>query len=54
MQALASDLSGLAEVWEMPTGALSWAFSDAMPPRTDVCGGASRVYAPGTEWIHDP
>lgn len=51
---LADNLRGLAEVWEMPTGAISWAYSRRLPPRCDVYGGAARVYPPGLTWTQDP
>lgn len=51
---LEDDLRGLAEVWEMPTGTLSWAFSREMPPLCEVYGGAARVYPPSLDWTRDP
>jgi len=51
---LTEPLQGLAEVWELPTGPLSWAFAHAMPPLCDVYGGAARVYPPGRAWASDP
>jgi hypothetical protein len=44
--ALASDLSGVATVWVLPTGELSWEVTDRLPDRLDVYGGASRVWFP--------
>ena len=44
----------LAEVVIMPTTSVSRAFSDAMPPATQVYGGAGRVYPVGHEWIIYP
>ncbi|WP_454293358.1 hypothetical protein [Salana multivorans] len=51
---LAAEVDGLAEVVVMPTGAASWAFSEQLPPMTQVYGGASRVYAPDRAWLRDP
>ncbi|GAA4720448.1 hypothetical protein GCM10023216_06690 [Isoptericola chiayiensis] len=47
------DVRGLAEVVVVRTGEASWAFSHAMPPGTQVYGGASRVYPVGLDWVHD-
>lgn len=54
MDELAENLRGLADLCEMPTGPLSWAFTRAMPEWCDVYGGAARVYPPGSEWIRNP
>ena len=51
---LRSDLAGLADVFEISTAAASWAFSEAVPDRCQVYGGASRVYPVGRDWIEDP
>ena len=51
---LSSTLGDLAEIQVIPTGEVSWAFSDAMPPMTQVYGGASRVYPVGLEWTTHP
>lgn len=47
-----NSLIGLVEVYEMPTGPVSWAFSDALAdfPGTECYGGAGRVYPAGLEW----
>lgn len=47
-------VGGLAEVVLMPTSDVSWAFSRAMPPLTQVYGGAGRVYPVDLGWVHDP
>jgi len=44
----------LAEVVLMPTSDVSWAFSEAMPPGTQVYGGAGRVYPVQHEWASAP
>jgi hypothetical protein len=44
----------LADVVLMPTSDISWAFSRTMPERTQVYGGAGRVYPLGHAWILDP
>ena len=49
-----STLGALAEVHVIPTGDVSWAFSHAMPPMTQVYGGASRVYPVDLEWAAQP
>ncbi|WP_143556811.1 hypothetical protein [Serinibacter salmoneus] len=53
-QDVADQVEGLAQVYVMPTGPQSWAFSNEMPPFTQVYGGASRVYAPDGRWLQDP
>ncbi len=50
---LADNLLGVVDVAVMPTGAASWAFSDAMPPGTQVYGGAGRVYPAHLDWVND-
>lgn len=50
---VAEELQGVAPVFVMPTGAVTWAFSDLLPVGGDVYGGASRVYPPGNEWVND-
>ncbi|MDO5068037.1 MAG: hypothetical protein Q4D96_12220 [Propionibacteriaceae bacterium] len=50
---VAEELDGVAPVYVMDTGAVTWAFSDLLPPGGDVYGGASRVYPPGNEWVRD-
>ncbi len=47
-------LGELADVHVIPTGDVSWAFSHAMPPMTQVYGGASRVYPVDLEWATQP
>lgn len=53
---IAKELEGLAEVYEIATGAASWALADALAsyPGMEVYGGAVRTYPPGTEWTRDP
>lgn len=51
---IAASLHGLADVVVLPTGDVSWAFSDAMPPMTQVYGGASRVYPVDLDWVTTP
>lgn len=50
---VAEELHGVAPVFVMATGAVTWAFSDLLPPAGDVYGGASRVYPPGDGWVSD-
>jgi hypothetical protein len=51
---LAEALADLAEIYIVPTGDVSWAFSVAMPAQTQVYGGASRVYPTDTSWVTRP
>lgn len=54
MDTLAENLRGLADLCEMPTGPVSWAFTRQMPEMCDVYGGAARVYPTGDGWTRDP
>jgi hypothetical protein len=51
---IAAQLGELAEVYVIPTGLCTWEFSKHMPDRTQVYGGAGRVYPGGHEWVNDP
>jgi hypothetical protein len=51
---LRSDLTGLADVFEITSLKASWAFTRTVPPLCQVYGGAGRVYAAGNAWVHDP
>lgn len=53
-EAVAAELRGIAPVFVLPTGAVTWAFSEPLPGGTDVYGGASRVYPVGEGWLADP
>lgn len=50
---VAAELHGLADVYLIPTGPRTWAFSGRMHESTAVYGGAGRVYPVGHEWVHD-
>lgn len=43
-----------ADVFWMPNGDVTWAFSQAMPPMTQVYGDAGRVYAVNDRWQSEP
>ena len=49
-----TDVGDLAEVYVLATGEASWAFSKEMPEKTQVYGGASRVYPVDLSWQDDP
>ncbi len=51
---LYDDVGDAVEIYLLATGEPSWAFSEAMPARTQVYGGAGRAYPVGLEWVHDP
>ncbi len=51
---IAQEAGSLAEVYLMPTGDVSWAFSHLMADETQVYGGAGRVYPVGHEWTSNP
>jgi hypothetical protein len=47
-------VEGLCDVYVMPTGAASWAFSSSLPEGRQVYGGASRVYPVDRAWLENP
>jgi hypothetical protein len=51
---LVGELGDLADVYVLSSVESSWAFSTAMPSRTQVYGGAGRVYPVTLDWVHDP
>ncbi len=51
---LYADVGDAVEIYLLPTGEPSWAFSEAMPARTQVYGGAGRAYPVGLGWVHNP
>ena len=53
-EAIFGEVGDLAEVYLIQSGPESWAFSRAMPERTQVYGGAGRVYPVGSAWVDDP
>lgn len=44
----------IAEVVVLHNGPASWALADAMPPLTQVYGGAGRVYPIDLDWLTNP
>lgn len=50
---LAREAGGLADVYLLPTGPLTWEFSKRMAEGTQVYGGAGRVYPVGHDWTSD-
>ncbi|AXT85114.1 hypothetical protein C6I20_07920 [Aeromicrobium sp. A1-2] len=53
-EAVADDVGELAEVWWMPTGDATWAFTAVMPDLTQVFGDAARVYSLDESWQTNP
>jgi hypothetical protein len=51
--AVEGELGDLAEVYLIPTGPHSRAFSEKMPAGTQVYGGAGRAYPLGHDWVGD-
>lgn len=45
---------GLADVYVLPTGRVTFALSDRLPEKTQVYGGAGRVYPVSCHWQTDP
>lgn len=48
------EVADAAEIIVLPTGPHTASFADAMPPQTQVYGGAGRVYPVGSDWVTDP
>jgi len=44
----------LADVYVLPTGSITFALSDRLPQKTQVYGGAGRVYPVDRSWQSDP
>ncbi|MEU6071363.1 hypothetical protein ABZ864_44735 [Streptomyces sp. NPDC047082] len=51
---LAAEIGDRAEIYLIPTGKASWALADRLPARTEVYGGAGRLYPVGTDWTSNP
>lgn len=54
VQAVEDGVGSLADVMVLPTGHLSWEFQAHLPPRTEVYGGAARVYPVDDGWLQEP
>lgn len=54
MNEVADQVAGRADLYLLRTGSASYAFASAMPPRTEVYGGAIRFYPIGNRWLDDP
>ena len=53
VEEIADAVDGLCDVYVIPTGPISWAFSRGLPDGRQVYGGASRVYSVDLEWLRD-
>jgi len=53
-EAIVDAVNELAEVYLLPTGRITFALSDRLPERTQVYGGAGRVYPVDSTWQSDP
>ncbi|MDR1824426.1 MAG: hypothetical protein LBR27_03720 [Bifidobacteriaceae bacterium] len=53
-EALAKDLTGLADVFEITRPSAAWALSEGLPEGWQTYGGASRVYPVGLDWANQP
>jgi hypothetical protein len=51
---VADEVGDLAEVYLVPTGRLTWALSEGLPPMTGVSGGAGRAYPADPSWTDRP
>lgn len=51
---LAARVQAVCDTVILPNGPASWAFAAALPPRTEVYGGAGRVYPIDHGWVTDP
>jgi hypothetical protein len=54
VEAIVDAVSGLADVYVLPTGRVTFALSDRLPEKTQVYGGAGRVYPVDKTWQSDP
>ncbi len=54
VEAIVTAVGDRAEIFILPTGSASWAFSSEMPPDTQVYGGAGRVYPVDHDWVQRP
>lgn len=54
VEAIVDAVSGLADVYVLPTGRVTFAMSDRLPEKTQVYGGAGRVYPVDKTWQSDP
>ncbi|CAM2916072.1 hypothetical protein ACSL103130_06965 [Actinomyces slackii] len=52
-RAVAREGRGVVKVYVVVTGEASWAFAKDMPDRTEVYGGAGRVYSADLAWVED-
>ncbi|MGJ6980690.1 hypothetical protein ACSDQ9_09210 [Aestuariimicrobium soli] len=52
-QAIADETGALADIYVLPTGPVTWGFSENMAEGTQVYGGAGRVYPVGHDWASD-
>ncbi|MDR1151718.1 MAG: hypothetical protein LBK72_04440 [Bifidobacteriaceae bacterium] len=51
---IAEEVGDLAQVWVVPTSSLSWRLAGALPAKTQVYGGAGRVYPADPTWLSEP
>ncbi|MDR1294063.1 MAG: hypothetical protein LBK59_03765 [Bifidobacteriaceae bacterium] len=51
---IAEEVGDLAQVWVVPTSSLSWRLAGALPAKTQVYGGAGRVYPADPTWQSEP
>jgi hypothetical protein len=54
VQQVVEDLTGIADVYWLPNGEVTWAFAKPLPPNTQVFGNAARVYAMDNRWVANP
>lgn len=52
-EAIASQTSGISEVWVVPTGRHSYKLDELLPEGSTVFGGAARTFPGGSEWMRD-
>jgi hypothetical protein len=53
-EAVLGEVDNLADVYLIATGPHTWTFSEKMPDRTQVYGGAGRAYPVGHDWVAHP
>lgn len=54
LERVTEQVGDLAEIFVLPTGEITWVLRDLLPEKTEVYGGAARVYPVDPSWTSDP
>ncbi len=54
LERVTEQVGDLAEIFVLPTGEITWVLRDLLPEKTEVYGGAARVYPVDLSWTSDP